>query len=276
MIFTLVRAWQFFHKLVFVLVLLIGSSSLAKAEEIKVADPLETINRAIFIFNDALDKALIEPIAKVYSSLPKSARTAVRNFLRNLETPVILANNLLQADLEAAQVTTIRFTVNTTIGMLGLFDPAEKMGLPRRDEDFGQTLGTYGFGPGIYLVLPLLGPSTTRDIIGLSVDQFLDPLQYLARNTDTNWTAPSRTAVRGIDARAQHIGTIKELKRTSIDYYATLRSLYMQRRQSQIRNGSTPKLPSLELEEEDKPGDESKELNTIGKPVIDLFEQLRN
>ncbi len=119
----------------------------------QIADPLEPINRYIFAANLAVDTTVIEPVATFYRDfVPDPARDSVRNFLRNLESPVILANDVLQRDLDAAGVTTKRFFINTTIGVLGLFDPATDMGLARRDEDFGQTLGTYGVGPGVYLV----------------------------------------------------------------------------------------------------------------------------
>ena len=214
----------------------------------QIADPLEPVNRYIFAANLAVDTTVIEPVATLYRDfVPDPARDSVRNFLRNLESPVILANDVLQRDLDAAGVTTKRFFINTTLGVLGLFDPATDMGLPRRDVDFGQTLGTYGVGPGIYLVLPILGPSSLRDAAGNVVDYYFDPLNYYADNTDRGHLTVLRAGIRGIDARARTIETLDEIERTSIDFYATIRSLYHQRRQSDIRNGSAPSLPKLDL-----------------------------
>ncbi|MEK9945872.1 MAG: VacJ family lipoprotein [Alphaproteobacteria bacterium] len=214
----------------------------------QIADPLEPINRYIFAANLAVDTTVIEPVATFYRDfVPDPARDSVRNFLRNLESPVTLANDVLQRDLDAAGVTTKRFFINTTIGVLGLFDPATDMGLARRDEDFGQTLGTYGVGPGVYLVLPILGPSSLRDVAGNVVDYYFDPLNYYADNTDRGHITVLRAGIRGVDARARTIETLDEIERTSIDFYATIRSLYHQRRQSDIRNGSAPSLPKLDL-----------------------------
>jgi phospholipid-binding lipoprotein MlaA len=164
-----------------------------------------------------------------------------------LESPVLLTNAVLQRDIDAAGLTTKRFFINTTVGILGLFDRASDMGLARRDEDFGQTMGTYGVGPGVYLVLPILGPSSLRDAAGNFVDYYLDPLNYYANNTDLENITFLRAGIRGIDTRARVIETLDEIERTSIDFYATIRSLYHQRRQSEIRNGTAPSLPKLNL-----------------------------
>jgi phospholipid-binding lipoprotein MlaA len=217
-------------------------------EPTQIADPFEPVNRYIFAANLALDTTLIEPVANIYRDIvPDPARDGVRNFLRNLESPVLLANNVLQRDIDAAGVTTKRFFINTTVGILGLFDPAANMGLARRDEDFGQTMGTYGVGPGVYLVLPILGPSSLRDAAGNFVDYYFDPLNYYTDNTHQREITFLRAGIRGIDTRARVIETLDEIERTSIDFYATIRSLYHQRRQSEIRNGSAPSLPKLDL-----------------------------
>jgi phospholipid-binding lipoprotein MlaA len=214
----------------------------------QIADPLEPVNRYIFAANLALDTTVIEPVATIYRDIvPDPARDSVRNFLRNLESPVLLANDVLQRDVNAAGVTTKRFFINTTVGILGLFDRAADMGLARRDEDFGQTMGTYGVGPGVYLVLPILGPSSLRDAAGNFVDYYFDPLNYYTDNTDRGNITFLRAGIRGVDARARVIETLDEIERTSIDFYATIRSLYHQRRQSEIRNGSAPSLPKLDL-----------------------------
>ena len=214
----------------------------------QIADPLERVNRYIFAANLALDATVIEPVATIYRDIvPDPARDSMRNFLRNLESPVLLANDVLQRDINAAGVTTKRFFINTTVGIFGLFDRAADMGLVRRDEDFGQTMATYGVGPGVYLVLPILGPSSLRDAAGNLVDYYFDPLNYYANNTDRGNITLLRAGIRGVDTRARVIETLDEIERTSIDFYATIRSLYHQRRQSDIRNGSAPSLPKLDL-----------------------------
>src|SRR5690606_25232813 len=144
-------------------------------------DPLEVPNRMMFAFNEALDFMIIRPVAVTYRYVvPVGVRNTVRNFLRNLRSPVTLANDLLQGDFDRAEITFTRFFINSTIGMLGLFDIAADSGFQYHEEDFGQTMGTYGAGEGFYLVLPVLGPSSLRDGGGRIVDIFLDPLTYLA------------------------------------------------------------------------------------------------
>ena len=214
-----------------------------------VNDPLEPLNRYIFSVNDALDGAIIRPAAEAYRFvIPQPGRKVVLNFLRNLEAPVTLANNILQADVGGAGVTSVRFIINTTVGVAGLFDAAAAMGLQRRNEDFGQTLGVYGAGAGPYLVLPILGSSNFRDTLGIGVDHFLDPINYWARNTDHRVVTLARTVVRGIDARERTLETLDEIERTSLDFYATIRSLYRQTRDDEIRNGDLPPLPTLDAD----------------------------
>lgn len=198
-------------------------------------DPLEIPNRMFFAFNEALDFAVIRPVAVTYRFIvPTGVRNSVRNFLRNLRTPVILANDLLQGDLERAETTFARFFINSTIGLLGLFDIAADSGYPYHEEDFGQTLGTYGAGEGFYLVLPVLGPSSLRDGSGRIVDIFLDPLTYLAPQ-EVNL---GRAAATGVDLRSRNIEELDSLKADSLDFYARIRSLYRQHRESEINNGA--------------------------------------
>jgi phospholipid-binding lipoprotein MlaA len=168
--------------------------------------------------------------------VPSFVRDMVRNFLENLRTPQVLGNDLLQGDLAGAGDTTLRFVANTTIGLGGLFDimPAR-----RRWEDFGQTLGVWGLGEGFYVVLPVLGPSSVRDAVGLAVDTFTDPIYWWARNTDREEITWARTGVTGLDTRTQNLETLDEIERTAIDFYATLRSAYRQRRIDEIRDGRT-------------------------------------
>jgi len=218
-------------------------------------DPLELPNRFVFAFNEMLDFAVFRPLAVTYRFLvPELVRDSVRNFLRNLSTPVILANDLLQGELGRAEVTTTRFAINSTAGFLGLFDVAGGMGYEYHDEDFGQTLAVHGMGEGVYLVLPILGPSSIRDGLGIVVDSYLDPLTYVAQNNDAEDWMFARRAVAGIDFRSRNIETLDDLKRDSIDFYARIRSLYRQTRANDINNGApgtqgpTPGLYSLDFD----------------------------
>ena len=205
-----------------------------------VNDPLEPLNRSVFAVNLVIDGVLVRPVAQLYLIVvPRAVRDMVRNFLENLETPVILANDALQLEWERARITTTRFVINSTIGIGGFFDVAEDMGYERHEEDFGQTLAVYGSGEGWYLMLPLLGPSTARDAIGLGVDYFLDPLNYL-EDPDGTVIFVGRTVASGVDLRSRNLETFDEIERSSIDFYATVRSLYRQRRNDLIRNGALP------------------------------------
>ncbi|MGF1629634.1 MAG: VacJ family lipoprotein [Kiloniellaceae bacterium] len=204
-------------------------------DEIDDNDPLEIPNRMFFAFNEALDFAVIRPVAVTYRYIvPTGVRNTVRNFLRNLRSPVTLANDLLQGNLARAEITFTRFFINSTIGMLGLFDIAADSGFAYHDEDFGQTLGTYGAGEGFYLVLPILGPSSLRDGSGRIVDIFLDPLTYLAPQ-EFNL---GRAVTEGVDLRSRNIDELDDLKADSLDFYARVRSLYRQFRENEINNGA--------------------------------------
>jgi phospholipid-binding lipoprotein MlaA len=208
-------------------------------------DPIEPVNRAIFDLNMFLDGLIVEPLAELYRfMLPQEARNSVRSFLRNLSTPVILANDLMQGEMDRAGNTVARFMVNTTIGVGGLFDIAEKQGYPYHSEDFGQTMAVHGVDDGFYLVLPVLGPSSLRDTGGRVVDIFLDPLSY---GSDDIWDAvgPGRAIIRGIDARERNIETLRELEQDSVDFYARIRSLYYQTRREEISNGRADDVPYL-------------------------------
>ena len=202
-------------------------------------DPLEIPNRFIFAINQTLDVFIVRPVAVLYRKLlPHEVRDVIRNFLRNLSAPVVLANDLLQGETERAKITARRLVINSSAGVLGLFEVADGMGYPWHDEDFGQTLGVYGVGEGIYLVLPILGPSNVRDATGRVVDHFLDPLTYVADETGKEEWNLARKALAGLDLRARNIETLDEIERDAIDYYARIRSLYRQYRQNQIDNGA--------------------------------------
>ena len=228
-----------------------ASNATVNAEEI--SDPLERMNRFIFSVNLAGDKLVLRPAAELYRfAVPKVGRDMVRNFLDNLESPVILANDLFQGEFERAVTTSSRFVINTTIGFAGIADPATNMGLERHEEDFGQTLGSYGVGSGPYLMLPIFGPSTVRAAGGKVVDHFLDPLNYYARNTDRDYLTLMRSGMSAVDSRERAIETLDDIERSSIDFYATIRSLYLQRRAADIRNGEAPAFPDIEMTEAPK------------------------
>lgn len=202
-------------------------------------DPLEPVNRAIFWVNEGVDTILIRPAAEVYRAvLPSPAQTGVRNVLQNLRSPLDLANQLLQGDWEGAGTVTKRFLINTTLGIGGLIDVAGANGLPYEYESFDQTLAVWGVPEGPYLVLPLLGPSSIRDAAGFGVEFLADPVSNYANNTDREWISYSRATANALDTRATYLDVLDDVKRNSFDYYASMRSLYRQRRDGWIRDGA--------------------------------------
>lgn len=240
------------------------SDPIAREAYIEANDPIEPFNRGVYSFNKALDNGFIKPVAKTYrDNLPKTFRDSIRNFLNNLRTPIILANNILQGDQTAAQVTLSRFVTNTIAGFGGFGDPAGDLGATFRDEDFGQTLAVWGFGEGPYIMLPVLGPSNPRDAIGLLVDSFIDPFNTWADNTDHVEATVSRFAVHGVDLRSRHIKSLDDMEKSSLDFYTTIRSLYRQLRTDAITNGdagdSIPS-PSISFDDGDKLLDQSAQL----------------
>lgn len=218
-----------------------------------VNDPLEPLNRGVFAFNNALDRALIEPVAKVYNFLtPDFFRAGVQNFMRNLRSPLIVANNVLQGDLKGAGVATARFVINTVGGIGGLFDLAGAQGMPYEPEDFGQTLAVWGLGEGFYLVLPVVGPSSLRDTAGMAVDTIADPVRLYAFNRDEEWIYYTRGLVEGLDTRARLVSAVRDMRRNSLDYYAAVRSAYTQKRRSLVRdvNPDAPKAQAVQYYDE--------------------------
>jgi phospholipid-binding lipoprotein MlaA len=204
-------------------------------------DPLEPMNRYFFELNYAADELLFKPLAGwYYVALPNFAQDGVRNALRNLRSPIVLANDLFQGETDRAGVTVGRFLVNSTLGLAGLFDVASEMGLEYHSEDFGQTLAVHGVGEGPYLVLPLLGPSNPRDATGFAVDMLFDPLTYMGIFGGVDNIGLGAAVLEGVDTRARNLKTLDEIRKGSLDYYATLRSLYRQRRTDEINNGETP------------------------------------
>jgi phospholipid-binding lipoprotein MlaA len=197
-------------------------------------DPLEPMNRYFFEVNYAADQLLFKPLAGwYYTALPNPVQDVVRNAMRNLASPVVLANDVFQGEMDRAGITAMRFLINSTIGVAGLFDVASEWGYVYHDEDFGQTLAVHGVNEGPYLVLPILGPSNPRDAVGRVADHFLDPLTYVLPS-ESNM---GRTLVSGIDLRARNLQVLDEVRKGALDYYATIRSLYRQHRGDAIRNG---------------------------------------
>jgi phospholipid-binding lipoprotein MlaA len=199
------------------------------------------VNRAIFEFNEVADKIVLRPAAQVYVNVvPDPIRMAVHSFLQNLLGPFHIAHNLLQGDFERAQLATGRFLTNTILGAGGLADVASEAGIPEQQEDFGQTLAVWGVGDGPYLVLPILGPSNLRDTFGYALDTVADPVAQWAYATDHEEWLLIRSGVYTLDRRASLLREIDDLRRNSIDFYATMRSLYQQQRRAAILNGRAP------------------------------------
>lgn len=210
----------------------------AVAEYNKINDPAEPTNRAIFEVNRGLDTALLKPLATFYRDVtPQFFQDRINDALNNLRSPVIFLNDLLQGELDRAITTVVRFMINSTWGLLGLNDIATDLGLEGHDEDFGQTLAVWGVPEGPYMVLPLFGPSNPRDTIGIAVDFLVDPFNIWADNTDRDFAILSRAGTRAVDLRATHMEALDSVEKTSLDFYASIRSLYRQRRANEIRNG---------------------------------------
>ncbi len=203
-------------------------------------DPLEPMNRGIYAFNDAVDSAVIKPIATGYKAvLPQFVRTGVSNFFSNLDDITVIINNILQLKIPQAASDTGRFLINTTVGVLGLIDVATHLGLEKHNEDFGQTLGYWGIGNGPYLVLPLLGPSTFRDGLGRWVDHFVDPILKEDHIRSRN----QYIATRAVSNRAHLLDSEKVLDAAAIDRYSFLRDAYLQRRRNLVHDGNPPPEP---------------------------------
>jgi phospholipid-binding lipoprotein MlaA len=209
--------------------LLLEEEAIRSAE---LRDPLECGNRGVLGFNRGLDWILVDPLTRAYSwVMPDPAERAVRRFFDNLASPSVLVNDLLQLRGGRAAVTSARFVVNTTVGVAGLFDPAQRIGLPDHHSDFGQTLWVYGVGSGPYLMLPLFGPSTARDGFGRLVDGALRPDTWLLGGAPLLVLGVGD----GLSLRAMHREALEELERSSVDYYAALRSVYWMDRQGVLK-----------------------------------------
>ena len=218
-----------------------GENELSKKSKL-IKDCFEPLNRATFALNQGLDKVIFKPVAKAYRVLPSPVRSGTSNALDNLSSFVTIPNNILQGDFAKAGVNTGRFLINTTIGIVGIFDVAEKMGFPEYEkEDYGQTLGALGVGPGCYLVLPVIGPSTVRDTVGSLANVVGgDPWYNVTVANDTQHFSDidywGTRVMTGIDFRAKNLDSFENLENNSMDFYASVRSLYLQDRQKKIAN----------------------------------------
>lgn len=197
-------------------------------------DPLEGLNRPLFGFGQAFDHGLVRPLVHGYQHSPGLFRRALHNVLQNADEPLVLLNDVLQGRIGTAARTAVRFVSNSTLGVAGLFDPATSAGLPHHDNDFGLTLGRYGFGPGAYVYVPVLGPTTVRDAIGAGVDFVADPLSWV-RIRDAKSLNLARTSLSLIDERVEAEDDLRSLEAGAADPYATLRSVYLQSRAAAIK-----------------------------------------
>ena len=223
----------------------------------EVKDCFEKLNRATFAFNQGLDKAVIKPLAESFRDLPDPIQRGTSNAVKNLSTLITIPNNVLQGDVKTALINTGRFVINTTVGLLGTIDVANKMGFPKYvKEDYGQTLGAWGVGPGCYVVLPVLGPSTLRDTAGSFVNVIGgDPWYNASVHGNNEFLSEglyiTSKAVSGIDFRADNIESFENLEKNSIDFYASVRSLYTQDRENKIKNNQRGNIEVLYNDEED-------------------------
>ena len=219
-----------------------GELLLKKNRPSEVKDCFEKINRVTFALNQTLDGVIFKPVASIYRKLPSPAKTGISNSLENISHLLTIPNNILQGDFKQAGINTGRFIINTTIGILGVFDVAEYLGLTNYEkEDYGQSLAKYGVGPGCYIVLPILGPSTMRDTLGSTIN-FLggDPWYNVTIGNDTKYFKNSdyyySKGASGVDFRAKNYDSIENLEKNSLDFYASVKSLYLQDRQQKILN----------------------------------------
>ncbi len=227
------------------------------SEELKAKQSSNTANecfegfsRAMFAFNHGLDTAVFEPIAKGYRALPTPIRKGTGNVVDNLRSLLTISNNVLQGDFNSAGNTAGRFLINTTVGILGIFDPASKMGFEEKEkEDFGQTMAVWGTDSGCYFVLPVLGPTTVRDSVGLIGNVFLDPVYQITHNSEINggvgngnYSEHNYYYYRGasaVDFRAKNIESFDSLEENAIDFYASVKSIYLQDRAKKILNSKS-------------------------------------
>ena len=234
-----------------------GELILKKDQSKEIKDCFEKLNRATFALNQGLDRTIIKPIAKGYRNLPDPIQKGASNAVKNLSNLITIPNNVLQGDIKTAIINTARLAINSTVGILGTIDVANKMGFPKYEmEDYGQTLGAWGVGPGCFIVLPVLGPSTIRDTAGSFVNVMGgDPWYNASIHGNNEFLSEglyiSSKALSGIDFRANNIESFENLETNSIDFYASIRSLYLQDRENKIKNNQRGNIEVLYKDEED-------------------------
>lgn len=250
----------------FILCVSMMLSSCASVSAPDKRDPWESFNRSVDTFNQGFDRAIARPVAQTYKDYtPNAVQTGVSNFFSNLDDVLVTLNDLLQFKFKQAAQDLSRFAFNTTIGLLGIFDVSSHMDLPKHNEDFGQTLATWGVGSGPYMVLPFLGPSTVRDTTGLVADWQIDPV-YDINDTEARWSA---IILRAVDTRASLLEATRLMEKSGIDPYVFMRNAYLQHRENLINDGQpaqpkieAPSKSDLELEQE---LDKDLQLDTPGK-----------
>lgn len=234
-----------------------GELVLKKNQPEKIKDCFEKLNRVTFAFNQGLDKVIIKPIAKGYRNLPNPVQKGTKNAVTNLSNLITIPNNVLQGDIKTAIINTGRLFVNTTAGLLGTVDVANKIGFPKYEkEDYGQTLGAWGAGPGCYIVLPLLGPSTIRDTVGSFANVLGgDPWYNVSIHGNNQFLSEevfmASKALSGINFRSDNLESLDNVEKNSIDFYASLRSLYLQDRENKIKNNQRGRVEVIYKDEED-------------------------
>ncbi len=239
---------------------LAGCAGLKQGRDLEEApDPLEPVNRGMFIINGLIDQGVIKPLAMAYvRAVPEKGRNAIRNVTRNLGAPMTFANDLAQGEMKRAGVTLGRIVINTTIGLGGFMDVADDLGLKHHNEDMGQTFAVYGVPSGPYIFLPNFGPNTLRGVGGQAASTVMNPLIW-SNDNYVNYLNFGSGLIQGVDIRARNLGRIDDIRATSVDYYAAIRSLWWQNRQAEIRNGrlDVDALPDFDFDDfDDEPEDE--------------------
>lgn len=240
-IYSIVMYFKKFKKFAFLLAFMTLALSSAKATE----ECFESTSRAIFKFNMGFDNAILEPIAKGYNKLPNPIKVGTSNFTSNIGTLLSIPNNILQGNFRQVGHATGSFVINTSVGILGFLNPAKKLGLNPHKEDVGQTLATYGIGSGCYFVLPILGPTTVRDSLGMLADTYIDPFAHITIREKELLSASgsaldyySLKGTTAIDFRADNVTNFDSLEENSIDLYSSLKSVYLQDRDNKINNSN--------------------------------------
>ena len=234
-----------------------GEINLNQGQSTDVKDCFEKLNRATFALNQGLDKAIIKPLATGYKKLPDPIQKGTGNAVKNLSNLITIPNNVLQGDIKLALINSGRLVINTTLGLLGTIDVANKMGFPKYEkEDYGQTLGAWGVGPGCYLVLPVLGPSNLRDTAGsfvnvLGVDPWFNASSHGNNEFLSDKLYLTSKALSGINFRAENMASLENLETNSVDFYATVKSLYSQDRENKIKNSQRGNVEVIYKDEED-------------------------